>query len=287
MSEPPQYPSAPEPHLPPSAATAPPTPPYGGHGTPPPPYGGYGTPPGTPPGPPPPPAPPAYGMPVGPYGGPPAYDVMEAFRYGWQKFAGHLGIFLPLGIAYVMLSVIPGLVDAVFGDGGILDSEGVMDRDVALTITVVANVVSLVSSIVLYLALTRAAIDAVTGEPVSLARSFGRWRFWPMVFVGLLLTLMFLGGLILCVIPGFVLLFFGWFAPYLTMSGASPADAISRSFSLVKQHLGDSLLLALLVIVATIVATCTCGIGFIVVAPVTTVATVYTLRHFAGEPIAA
>lgn len=290
MTDQPPYPPYPpsDPDLPPSAATPPPTPPYGGYGTPPPPYGGYGA----QPPPPPPPPPGGYGAP--PYGGygavppgPPIYDVIQAVKYGWGKFAQNLVPFLVLGIAGVVVSFGGGGIDLVFGNDGILDSQGAVNEGLAVVVTLAVNLLSMIASAVIGLALLRGALDVTSGVPVTMGSVFTRWRFWSIFLVGLLTILLTLVGLVLCILPGIVVLFLLWFSAYFVMDGERPLAAMSASVRLVKANLGNCVLLALLTIAAWIVAMCSCGLGLIVVQPVATIAAAYSYRCFKGDPIAA
>lgn len=279
MTEPPQYPSAPDPNLPPSAATPPPTPPYGG----------YGTPPGTPP----PPAPPAYGVPGGPQGGPPAYDVMAAVSYGWRAFKANVGTFLLLGI---LAMLVPGLISGigqVASQGGSALAEGSDGAMLALGVGggilgILLNIVSQVVALFFTAASIRAAFDVTEGRRAELGAAFSRWSMGQVIVLALLVAIGTMVGLLLCVLPGIVFIFFTWFGTYFVVgNGQSGFEAIGSSFRFTADNLGNLLLLFLMAILIALLGLLACFVGLLVAMPVLTVAAAYTFRVLQGQPVAA
>ncbi|GGO89114.1 hypothetical protein GCM10011584_17740 [Nocardioides phosphati] len=275
MTEPPQYPSAPDPNLPPSAATPPPTPPYGG----------YGTPPGTPP--PPPPAPPAYGA---PQYGPPAYDVMAAVSYGWRGFKANAGTFLLLGILAIVIPGIVSFVGSAFNAGGSALADGTsssMRIGFGATgglLGFVFSIAAQVLSLFFTAASIRAAFDVTEGRRVDLGAAFTRWNKGQVILLAVLVSIGTMVGFILCVLPGIVFLFFTWFGMYFVVGNAQSAvEAIGSSFRFTADNLGNLLLLFLMAILIGLLGALACLVGLLVAIPLLTIAAAYTFRFLQGQ----
>jgi hypothetical protein len=277
MSEPPQYPSAPDPDLPPSAATPPPTPPYGGYGTPPPPAppgGGYAAPP--------------------PAAGPAAYDVVEAIRYGWKGFVANVGPFLLLGVLAVVVPGVISFAGSMVNAGGSALADrtssgvgvgfGLTGGLVGFVFSIAAQVVSLFFAA----ASIRGALDVTEGRRVDLGAAFSRWDRGQVVFLAILLAVATMVGFVLCILPGLVVLFFTWYSNYFVVgNGQTAVEAIRSSFRFTADHLGNLILLFLLAVVIALVGACLCGVGLLVAMPVVTIAAAYTFRVLQGQPVAA
>lgn len=279
MSDQPPYPPQ-DPNLPPSAATPPPTPPYGGS---------YGTPP-------PPPPPPTHDG-EGGYGGYgyPAYDVIEAVKYGWKKFMENAGAFLVLGLLAIL---IPGALSLIGSLGSstsatVIDNPGVSDI-VKITAGGGSGVVGFlfslaaqVASLVITAALVRGALDVTEGRKASIGAMFSRWNLLTVLLLSIVVGIATTVGLLMCILPGLAVMFFTYFATYFVVGeGQGVIDAIKSSLRFTADNAGNLLLLFLLAFVIVILGACACLVGLLVAIPVTTIAAAYTFKSLRNQPVA-
>lgn len=115
---------------------------------------------------------------------------------------------------------------------------------------------------------------------------FSRIPWGQALLAGLIMWVATTIGFVLCIIPGIIVLFLLYYTNYAVLEGRSATDALGASFTFVKEHLGENLLLLLVAIGLIILAICTCGIGTLVVTPVLSIATAYTWRVLQGRPVA-
>jgi uncharacterized membrane protein len=221
-----------------------------------------------PPPPPPPPPPSQFGSP------PPASspDVGAALSYGWRKFQANAG---PLIIA-VLIPVVAQLVLSAIGrliGGGIF---------VSLLFTALSLVVSAVAGIGIF----RVALQITAGEPADIGKAYtyDRWGEWILFSIVFGLAVGF--GLVLCIIPGLLVLAFFGLAPYFFLDGRmSLGDAFSSARNAASSKgLALPVLLAVIVGVLGVIA---CVVGLLVTEPVAYVAVAFLYRYAVGQPVAA
>jgi hypothetical protein len=187
--------------------------------------------------------------------------VGQMFQSGGSVIAGRAGTDTGLGLAAV-------------GAGGV----------VGFAVSVAAQIVSLFFTA----ALIRAAFDVTEGRRVDLGLAFSRWDKAQVLVLAILCAIGTMIGLVLCILPGIVFLFFTWFATYFVVgSGQNAIEAIASSFRFAIDHIGNLLLLFLLSAVIVIAGACACGIGLLVAMPIVTIAAAYTFRVLQGQPVAA
>jgi hypothetical protein len=101
----------------------------------------------------------------------------------------------------------------------------------------IGAVIAFVMGFVLQAAVTRAAAQAVIGDPVDAEASYryGFKRLGSVILVSLLVGLILLGGFILLIIPGIIfLVFLAVTIPALVVENKRGTDALGRSWNLVK-----------------------------------------------------
>jgi hypothetical protein len=115
-----------------------------------------------------------------------------------------------------------------------IDSQGVFTSLIAAAI---GAVIAFVMGFVLQAAVTRAAAQAVIGDPVDAEASYryGFKRLGSVILVSLLVGLILLGGFILLIIPGLIfMVFLAVTIPALVVENKRGTDALGRSWNLVK-----------------------------------------------------
>jgi uncharacterized membrane protein len=236
--------------------------------------------PAVPPASPPPPPPPVPG------GAP--FQVGDAFNYGWKKFQEYLG---PILIAMLIFFIVGGAVNliATLLGGGFGELTDPDDIGIGMFFGVGYLLFSLLSALVSLLiqaAVVRGALKITEGERVELSTFLSTENLGQVVLAAVLLAIGTAIGLILCIIPGLILIFFSQFTYQFILDKGLPAfDAIKASFALVNQNLGSVVGLFFASILAFIVGALLCGIGLIVAIPVTIIATAYAYKLMTGQPV--
>ncbi len=182
-----------------------------------------------------------------------------------------------------MISLIGSLVtggDSLFS----YDSDGFQFSPLAG----VFNILGQVATTLFGAALIRGAFDAVDGREVTLGGMFERWDKIQVVVAALVISVLTTIGLVLCVLPGFVVIFLTWFTTYFIVDrGEDAVTAIKSSFSFATQHVGPLLLLALLSFLCFVVGALACLVGLLVAYPVVSIAAAYSYRRLQDQPVAA
>ncbi|MFW0795161.1 hypothetical protein AAFP30_15215 [Gordonia sp. CPCC 205515] len=304
MSEPPSVPPTGGPE--PSNQSYPPPQPGYGPGYPPPPHPGYGYPPSQPaPGQYPPGQYPtgqyAAGPPPGspyPPNDPTKLDFGKAFSWSWDRFRDNLWpMLLPGILMFVAVLVFGGLMipagiwafsnlETTTDAYGYSTTTGSVNAG-GLLLMVLLGILLTIALIYLYMAVYAGSIRTVNGEPVTNRTFLTTIRFWPllgtMILVGIVVTI----GLILCIIPGLIAMVLLQFAPFFVVDRKmGPIAAMSASSQLVRQRVGDSVLVFIAIYGINYLGQALLYIGSIFTMPFTALLHAYSYRRMSGAPIA-
>ena len=204
-----------------------------------------------------------YGTPVGGSAGQP--DIGAALSYGWNKFVANIGPIIIIVLIIVGVRIVFSVVG--FAVDSFLLSQAV-------------SAVGWVVGMILSLGLVRASLAITRGETPDPAMLFKTDGLVPYILASLLIGIGVVFGLILCIIPGLLVMFFTWFYGFFIVDkGADPIESISASFEMVKSNAGVLLLFLLVWIVITFL---TCALA----AGVVWIDTAYMYKSILGEPIA-
>jgi len=284
--QPPQDPNQP----PPGYGQQPPPPPYGSERYPtggqdpnqPPGWGqGYGQQP---------PPPPPYGAGPGGYGPGPQgpYSPTDAIGYGFGKFKDNAGAFLLLALVAIGTGAVISIIGSIVTGGDSLFTYDSGDGFQFSPLAGVFNILGQVATTLFGAALIRGAFDAVDGREVTLGGMFERWDKIQVVVAALVISVLTVIGLVLCVLPGFAVIFLTWFTTYFIVDrGEDAVTAMKSSFSFATQHVGPLLLLALLSFLCFVVGALACLVGLLVAYPVVSIAAAYSYRRLQDQPVAA
>jgi uncharacterized membrane protein len=216
------------------------------------------------------------------------FQVGDAFNYGWKKFQEYLGPILIAMVIFLVVQLVVAGIGSLFvgGVGEITDPD---DIGVGMFFSFGYLIFSLLSALVSLLiqaAVVRGALDITKGERIDLQTFLSTENLGQIVLASIILAVGTAIGLILCVIPGLILIFFSQFTYQFIIDKGLPAfDAIKASFNLVNQNLGPVVGLFFASILAFFVGALLCGIGLIVAIPVTIIATAYAYRRLSGQPV--
>lgn len=281
----PQYGAPGEPPQGTPGGVPPVAPPPGAHGQPGPTYGPPGS---VPPGAYPPPAdpawgapdngmppqgPPGYGPPPG-YAGAPALNIGRALSFAWDRFRANpipwVAITLVGFVAYLMVTVVVNVTQ--------------------MNSLMPVVLIGLLAAVVVWLlqaAMIRGALYETDGTPPDFASFFSFVNAGNVLITALLVFVAACVGAVLCIVPALVVGYLCMFSlHYVIDQDLDPFSAIKSSVQLVVSNFVPTLLLALTVAALTIVATALCGIGLLVVGPLTVIAVTYSYRMLTGGLIA-
>lgn len=249
---------------------APPPPPYGGYGQtpppPPPPPGGYGYPP-----PPPPAGGYGYGAPAP--GAPQPFSAGRSISWAWTTYWRNLG---PL----LLITVVVLAVQLVFG----FITRGSHN----VVVDIVFSVIGFALSLVLALGVIRAALAVCDGRTPTVENLFDTRDLGPYAITAIVVGVVTAVGFVLCIIPGFVAIFFLLFAPYVVADGTSTdvGTALRRSVELVRSAPGEVVVLLLGLVGINIVGALLCGVGLLFTYGITALAVAHAWRSLSGGVVA-
>ncbi len=278
---PPGYGSAPPPPPPPPPGGG--FPPPGGDvppPPPPPPGGGWGAPPPPPPG-------PGFGAQPGAGG----YSVGTAFSYAFTKFKENL---LPLVLITLILLVAGGVMQGVAqvatpdpsfnAETGQFEGTGLFG--IATIISLLFSALTFVVTQIVQSGVIKGALEITRGQGIDIGRAFSGIDFAQVILTALLTGVLVFIGLLLCILPGLIMIFLTSFAMYFVVDRQMPAvEAIKASINLVKDNIGVLLLFFLASLAAYIVGACLCGVGLLAAIPVVVLAQAYTFRTLTGDTV--
>jgi uncharacterized membrane protein len=219
--------------------------------------------------PPPPPPQPPWSPPPG---GDRSPDAGTALSYGWQKFQQNVSVLLiavliPVGVQLVLSIIGRAVVNSVF---------------VEILFQIIGIALSAAAGIGIY----RVALQITAGEPASIAKAFDydRWAEW--IIFSIIFGLMVGIGLVLCIVPGLLVLAFFGLAPFFFLDKQmSLGESLTASRMAVQvKGLAFPILLS---IVVGFLGLILCLVGVLVTEPIAYVAVAFLYRYAAGQSVAA
>lgn len=222
----------------------------------------------------PPPPPPSEPYQGGPAPTPGGLDVGRAISFGFSKFVENIGPLLILGLVAIGAQVVVTLL-----------GQFVFDSVIA---SLLLNIIGLVVSAVLTLALIRASLDIVDGRAPDLTRAFSLEDVGQYIVASIIFSIMFGVGLILCIIPGLaVLVLFGLFGFFIVDRNAGGIDGLGQAFAVGKENLGPLVVLYLAVVAIVLVGLALCCVGVLPAIAIVNIITAHAYRQLTGGYTAA
>lgn len=227
----------------------------------------------TPPPPPPPPPPgepPSYGTPAPGAGG--NLDAGAAISYGWSALKKYIGPFLLIALVIIVVQIALSAVGLAFEN---------------YFVSMTWNILTWVIGLVLAMGLIRAALAVLDGREPEVGMLFQTDSLGAYLVASILVGLLFGVGLILCVIPGLIVLFLFAFYGYAIVDGRTndAIESMKMSYQLVTKNAGSLLLLFILAVVINVVGALLCLVGLLATYPLTAVAIAYAWRTISGGRI--
>ncbi|MEE2830611.1 MAG: hypothetical protein VX498_15595 [Myxococcota bacterium] len=196
-------------------------------------------------------------------------DIGELLKGAWERFKERPGLCIGMWLIFVILQ--PS------GSGGGGDPTAMQDIPeevllVLLAIFLGCTCISVVLGPVIRGGYDLAMLRLVRGEQdVAFGDLFaGFKKFVPLFLTGLLMGIAVLGGLVLCIVPGVILMLGLWPAFLLVMEDdLSPMDALKEAWDLTRGYKGQIFLYAIVAGVIQMAGVMACCVGLLVAGPVT------------------
>ena len=234
--------------------------------TPPPPEGSY-----------PPPPPPSNPAPVP---GASGFSATEAVSYGWKKFGENVGPILVATVLLILAAVATDVLVRALTNTDFTDNSFSIGGSLS---TIITNVVGFVIAA----GITRGALDITEGHKFDIVAAFKKLNIVNVIVTSLVVAVLTAIGFVLLIIPGIIVAFLTLFAVYFVVDKDTNAiDSIKGSLNLVKDNVGNTIVLILLSILVMIVGFLALCVGVLVAIPVLAIAWAYTYKVFLGEPVA-
>lgn len=250
--------------------------------------------------PPPPPPPPATPGPPPP---PPAspgssVDIGAAFSWAIAKFQQHIAVWIGLAAVVFVLRAVQSLLGSAIsnaasnncvatgGVNGITACEtGIFAGiGVSLVLGIVFGALAWLASIGVY----RAALKRSEGATPEFSMLTTGENLGPYIVVAIVYGILSAVGLVLCIIPGLIVIFLFQFSPLFALDkGQGVGEAFGNSYNVVMKNLGPVILAALVNIVAAMLGGLIFGILTLITLPFAALFTVHVYRQLNGEAIAA
>ena len=247
----------------------------------------------------------APGYPAAPAPGAPGtpFSVGESFSWAWRQFKANPGPMILPGVIMALVALVfwslvvwgsslytttttETLGGSEYG-GTSYSYESTSISSGGLAAFIAIYIIGLLILLYIEAAILSGAVRVANGESVDAKSFLVPIRFGPVIGTAILVGLI-TGVASLCIgIGGLIAGFLLQFAVLATISeGKSPGDAITRSFRVTTNRIGDSILTLIIVWLTNLVGALICGIGLIVSAPLAALFQVHAFRRIVNEPIA-
>lgn len=179
----------------------------------------------------------------------------DALSYGWRAFVNNLGPLIVLALVVVGLQLVLNLTGSALGSATD-NTSGLVAGSLAL-VSVVFGLFAWVIGFVLAIGLIRAALAVLDGRTPTPSMLFESAGLATYILAAILFALATFVGLLACIIPGIIIAFLWQFYGYAIVDGGPEVgvtQSLGRSYQVVKNHVGEMLVLWLAII----------GIGLII-----------------------
>jgi uncharacterized membrane protein len=232
--------------------------------------------------------PPQFGAPPGAAGA--TWSPTEAWGFAWNVVIKRFGsVALPIAIGGLLVGLPAGLVyGVVVVLTQVLASE--LDADMMQLLAIggmsIAGLLYLLVAMYMAGGFVTLALKAARGQPTGFGDLFSGGRFLGRFLVaGIVGGLVFLIGYVLCIIPGYIVLFGLSLTSFLIVDqDLSGVDALKRSWEMTKGHKVSIFVFNLIGIAVMLAGELACGIGLLLVSvPMTVIGQAYIYLKIKGE----
>ena len=234
-------------------------------------------------------------MPAVPGAPGPRIEVGTAISWAFDRFRANAAAFIGLAAVVTVIQLVQqvgtGPLRNIVTDCTDAQSLGQVNACTAALglYAIVTIVIALVFGVLAFLAqigVQRAAIRNTQGVPPTFASMLTTQYLGKYIGFILLYAVLFFLGLVLCVLPGLIVLFLFQLGPYYILDkGVGVMQAFRSSVNVVTKNLGPALLMTLVNALAAILGGVLFGVLTLVTLPFATLFTAHMYRQFNGEPI--
>jgi uncharacterized membrane protein len=158
----------------------------------------------------------------------------------------------------------------------------------AAIVNLLFSAISWVVNLIVQSVIIKGSLDLTRNRPLDLGSATSGINWGQVIIASLIIGAMTFVGLVLCILPGLVVLFFTSYTLYFVIDrGQDAVTALKSSFTMVSNNLGVLLLFFLASLAAWIAGICACVIGLLVAIPVVVLAQAYTFRTLNDDPVTA
>ncbi len=224
----------------------------------------------------------------------------DAVAYGWKKFQANAGQIILAGLVVLVAIVILSTIGGVIRNLIVSDPECTLTNGRGLRCTngsgfIVGQIANMFVTFFFYVAyqvvgagIIRGALGITEGRPFVVGEIFQLERVRQIVITALIVSAAIAIGTVLCFLPGIAAAFFLSFAIYFVIDKEmEPVAAVTASFNLVKDNLGEVFVWWLVTLGLTILGAILCGVGLIVAIPVVLIGNAFVYKKLTHQQVAA
>ncbi|MCX5704585.1 MAG: hypothetical protein NTZ92_00710 [Candidatus Omnitrophica bacterium] len=199
----------------------------------------------------------------------------EAIKLGWKATLDHLGFFIKAMIIVFVISISLGMVTK-------------MTEKSVPVLSLITNLMGVFFSLLFGVGLIKIYLKICDGkvpELRDLLSGITPGLMLRYLAAALFYSLIFLGGLILLIIPGIIWLMQFQFCTYLVIDkGLGPIAALKKSSGITKGAKWDLFILTCLSVLINLAGLLALGIGLFITMPLTMLALTSVYRKLLSEP---
>jgi uncharacterized membrane protein len=158
----------------------------------------------------------------------------------------------------------------------------------SMIVSLLFSALTIAVQLVVQSGIIKGSLGLTRGQPISFGGAFAGINWGNVILTALLTAAATFVGLVLCILPGLVVLFLTSYALFFVVDRDMGAvDAIKASIHLTTHNIGTLLLFFLASLAVEIIGACLCGVGLLVAIPLVVIAQAYTFRTLTGDPVTA
>jgi hypothetical protein len=194
----------------------------------------------------------------------------QVIGHAWKVWSENLGLLVGVTLVLVVISL--GFELATRGVQEML----IVQRNDVATVLLAGFLVSLLGGFLqffLSVGETLMILKMLRGQQASFSDLFsGGPRFWPALGIGILSSLLFAAGTLLCIIPGIILMLMFWPVSVLVIDNKTGVlDSFSVASNITEGNRGTTFVLALASLGISILGVLACGVGLLFAMPLVAV----------------
>ncbi len=214
----------------------------------------------------------------------------------WRYFSAQAGNWIVTALLLFVISVVANaILNTIFGTSSVIDFNNTVGGDVNAVVSHyrsapddVAPLVGLVISSYFLGGIYQMANAQVRGQAIDPGMMFQGYKVYPnMLGYHLMVSVLTFIGLVLCIVPGLIVLVLAWPGYALVADGVPVGEAISRSIDIAKRDMPTGLGLAIVYGLLVLVSVLPCGLGLFITVPMGWLLPALMYRDMIGMPFGA